>query len=415
MVPHAALPDPTTKPRTTVTPGEPGSVPRRSRGRPLCTSQGSPQGPPQLADATPQNAFDHKLAMLRASPSRLKEEEEQAGLSQQPTDESGADTAAAVARHVAQTLPSHPSSSSQAQPAAVSVSVSVQDDPVSALLARPTHTSYRPTLLPRSPSPPTARTSSPLVSALLGALASGQGQGALGQHARQGSPVLPRAAESQSEHQSVPDHPAWPMREAELSAAQAADAAEPSDQHFSLDTAMARHFSQNSSPEIGSDSYRHISTHSHPVKDPSQQPSSLRAAVQSDPCPEAKPGSSSDDPQSSAAVHVASAASGKGQLPASSLCRGDASSVADQLISESFDKLGQGTPSGTRDHDNHKAQLEPPLASHEQRASAMSTADDRSEEQKSLHEDHAADMHTGKRMHLPLQSLTALLCLGTHR
>ena len=100
-------------------------------------------------------------------------------------------SAAAVAMQVAAALPVQPSSNTLA-PTAVSVSVSVQDNPVSASAAQPAsavHPHGQPTLLPRSSSPPVASSAvpGPPVPSMLRDLAAGQGH--LGQpsgtHGRQ--------------------------------------------------------------------------------------------------------------------------------------------------------------------------------------------------------------------------------------
>lgn len=126
-----------------------------------------------------QAASERKpLSLLTSSSPGRGEEEVQHGA--QPGGVSAAD----VAREVAESLPVQTSSSSPLGPTAVSVSVSVQDNPVSTSAQGP------PTLLPHSclPHHTSTRSPEPLVPSLLRGLAAGQGRSGQPQSAPGGQP-----------------------------------------------------------------------------------------------------------------------------------------------------------------------------------------------------------------------------------
>lgn len=352
LTPNASIPEHTTKPRARVSPASCWGVTYTRRGRPSPSRQAPP--PSQVIPQTLQATTDPKPPVLGVSSSKQGEEEVGPTVS-----------AAALAMEVADALPAH-TSSSQPQPIAVSVSVSVRDNPVStSAFASHSH----PTLLPHASSPPNTSAScqGPLVLPVPTNPAAGQGQSSQPSdgHGRQHSPPHPTQAERQS-HTPASLMSAAPriVQDAATSSLQTvgevahpAGSSGPVEQPSALDPPMTGNTSHPPPSEAGHLDYNLSSAISHqfeslPIRSsPRPMPHSWR--YPRPPVPEHQPGpmppSSGDarppKPQPEAGTSDVSVQPPQ-DVPVMDPSLSHPFKLAERLISDSFDRLGQGNSGG---------------------------------------------------------------------
>ena len=343
------------------------------RGRPSL----SPQAPSPPMPETLQAITHLKPPSLLAT-STTNRAEEDAEHSVQP----GSVSAAAVAKEVAEGLPVQASSSSQLGSTAVSVSVSVQDNPAGASAAQAApaiNPQGRPTLLPHSAASRPASTPSPgpLVPSVLRDLAAGQGllSQPQGNHGRQHNPCSPAELEDRRNdpQATVMENAPGTTLDAQISAAEASvDMAYPAgssgqrEQAPALESALTEHNQDPPSSEagVGDPDYNLKRAISHQFESlPGRTPPGPKQGPHR--WPPNKPRSGLQPKPETAAPDASMHATQDvpGTDPSLSHVRCCASPVADRLISDSFDRLGQGSlggEAGAPGTDRHSdSQLQP--------------------------------------------------------
>ena len=274
-------------------------------------------------------------------------------------------SAAAVAKEVAEGLPMQASSFSQLGPTAVSVSVSVRDDPAGASAAQAApavNPQGRPTLLPHSAAshPDSTPSPGPMVPSVLRDLAAGQGPSnqPQGNHGRQHSPYSPAELEDRRNdtQATVMENATGTTHDAQISSAEAsvdmtcpAGSSGQAEQAPALEPALTGHNQDPPSSEagVGDPDYNLKSAISHQFESlPGRTPPGLKQAPHRWPPnkprskPQPKPGAAAPDASMHATQDVPETD------PSLSHVRCHASPVADRLISDSFDRLGQGSLGG---------------------------------------------------------------------
>ena len=326
---------------------------------------------------TLQAITDLKPPSLLTS-SSTKRAEEEVEHSVQPGSVSAADVAKEAAG-----LPMQTSSSSQLGPTTVSVSVSVRDDPVGApaQTATTVNPQGRPTLLPHSSLSHPASTSSPglLVPSVLRDLAAGQGQSSQpkGGPGRESSPCSPMDVEhrtNDTQAATISDA-SGTTHDAQISSAQASgDMACPAgssgqlEQAPALESALTGHNQDppSSAAGVGDPNYNLKSAISQQFESlPGRTPPGPKEGphgwplIRSRSRPQPKPEPEAATPHAS--IH--STQDVPRTDPSLSHIRHHASLTADRLISDSFDRLGQGSSGGDAaalETDSHgDSQLQP--------------------------------------------------------
>lgn len=323
---------------------------------------------PEVLQAT----IDSKSPSLLTASSTDRGEEE-AEHAEQP----GSVSAAAVAKEVAEGLLVPTSSSSQLEPTAVSVSVSVQDNPVGMSAAQPAsavNPQGRPTLLPHSSLPHLASTSSPglLVPSVLRDLAAGHGPSSQpqGDSGSQRSPHSPTEVEHRGDTQATL-----------TTCAPAGNSGLLEQQAPALESATTRHHQDPPPSEAGlgdpgynlssaiSQQFESLPGHTPPgpKHGPHHWPPNRHR-----PKPQPKPEPEAATPD----IGMQPAQDVPGIDPNLPLVRSHASLMADRLISGSFDRLGQASlgsdAAASEAYRNSESQLQP----HEDLAAGQDNATD---------------------------------------
>lgn len=314
------------------------------RGRPSLSPQAPSHHPPALPEMLQATPDPQPLSLLTSSSTDRGEEEVQH--SAQP----GSVSAVGVAKQVAEGLPVQTSSSSPLAPTAVSVSVSVQDNPRSKSPASAVNAQGRPTLLPHSSLPHHASTASPepLVPSVLMGLAAGQGRS--GQPHSQPSPHSPSVLEHRSDTQ------------ASLMSHAPAGSSGPAEQPSALESSKTGHNQDPAHSEAAADynlssaiSQQFESLPGHTPPGPTPGPKGrppYRPPPMSQPKQEPKantPGAEASTPGAEVSTSGASRQAtqeGPGVTPSESHLR---KLKADRLVSGTFDRLGQGSLGGDAD------------------------------------------------------------------